>query len=924
MSRLLVVGWDAADWKVIQPLLDKGEMPNLARLMREGVSGNLATIFPALSPMVWTSIATGKRAYKHGIYGFTEPSDDGLSVRPISNLGRKTKAFWNILNQEGKRSLVVGWWPSHPAEPIRGVMVSNHFPTTAEPAPVPAGTVSPPEWAERLADLRVAPDEMTGGIIRFFVPEFEKIDQKTDRSLADLATIVAETMSIHAAATELIEHVPWDLAAVYFNGIDHFSHRFMQYHAGKVRRPDGTDSSIFAGVVANGYRYHDVMLGRLLALAGEDCAVMVLSDHGFHSDGLLPDYIPAEGAGPAVEHRDLGIFCLRAPGVRRGERIYGASVLDIAPTVLHLFGLPAGLDMDGKVLVNAFTDPALPAPIPSWDDVPGDDGRHPPSRQYDAAASAEALRQLVDLGYIAPPGENAARAVGNCMAELRYHKAESLFGGGLYHKAIPILREILAEDGEQARCYRLLIDCYLMRGEMAAARQVLDAFDATCARFVPQAAAELERRRQARPAESPMPDPKSRELFEWRELAEKSRGYHVDRLILRIRMELADPASPDARDGTRRLIEELAKAAGRRSGPALFLAQVYASIGEPDRALQYIRRARRADRDGWQAMALEAHIHFTAGRYEKAVASAVDSLALVYFQPAVQTVLGAAQRRLGRDAEAEQALRVALSQSPGFVPAHEELGHLLRREVPRIGEAGLHLAQAQVARRKSAARRPEPVPASETPLTPGGFDRFTAPPADRSRVVTIVAGLPRSGTSMMMQMLAAASIEPYTDGRRGPDEDNPRGYLEHENATRLHQDAAWLQEARGRAVKVVASLLPHLPQGEEYRIVLMLRHPQEIVTSQQAMLTRLGKRGAAMTPERLIRTYSGQLVRLRTWLNGRPDVQVLGVDYGQALEDPAGTAARLAAFLGEPFDCQAAARCIEPSLRRQYVAAGRA
>ncbi len=75
---------------------------------------------------------------------------------------------------------------------------------------------------------------------------------------------------------------------------------------------------------------------------------MVISDHGFHSNSLLPDYIPAEAAGPAVEHRDFGIFCLKAPGVRRNERVFGASVLDIAPTILHLFGLPAGADIDGK------------------------------------------------------------------------------------------------------------------------------------------------------------------------------------------------------------------------------------------------------------------------------------------------------------------------------------------------------------------------------------------------------------------------------------------------------------------------------------------------------------------------------------------------------------------------------------------------
>src|SRR5438128_1693445 len=106
MPRLLLVGWDAADWKIIRPLIAKGEMPHLAGILREGVHGNLATIAPPLSPMVWTSIATGKRPYKHGILGFSEPAEDGQSVRPISNLGRHCKAFWNILNQAGRRSIV--------------------------------------------------------------------------------------------------------------------------------------------------------------------------------------------------------------------------------------------------------------------------------------------------------------------------------------------------------------------------------------------------------------------------------------------------------------------------------------------------------------------------------------------------------------------------------------------------------------------------------------------------------------------------------------------------------------------------------------------------------------------------------------------------------------------------------------------------
>jgi hypothetical protein len=283
----------------------------------------------------------------------------------------------------------------------------------------------------------------------------------------------------------------------------------------------------------------------------------------------------------------------------------------------------------------------------------------------------------------------------------------------------------------------------------------------------------------------------------------------------------------------------------------------------------------------------------------------------------LHVILSAALRQLGQDADAERELRVALVQSPNLVPAHEEMGRLLRRSEPRMGEASLHIAQAQVGRRKAAAPGPEPRKPSAQGLSASGFDRCDGPPADRSRVVAVVSGLPRSGTSMMMQMLSASGIEAYTDGRRAPDPDNPRGYFEHENATRLQKDVAWLPEVRGKAVKIVAQLLPHLPPGEEYRIVLMLRRPEEIVASQKAMLERLGRRGARMTPEQLIRAYSGQLVRVRAWLTARPDVQVLSVNYADALADPSAVAARLAAFLGAPFDSAAAAHCIDPSLRRQ-------
>src|SRR6476619_6604221 len=123
--RVLLVGWDAADWQVIHPLLDAGLLPNLERLIDGGTMGNLASLSPMLSPMLWTSIATGKRAYGHGVRGFVEPLPDRSGVLPVGTHTRTCKALWNIASQSGLTSVICGWQASHPAEPIKGAMISN-------------------------------------------------------------------------------------------------------------------------------------------------------------------------------------------------------------------------------------------------------------------------------------------------------------------------------------------------------------------------------------------------------------------------------------------------------------------------------------------------------------------------------------------------------------------------------------------------------------------------------------------------------------------------------------------------------------------------------------------------------------------------------------------------------------------------------
>jgi hypothetical protein len=204
-----------------------------------------------------------------------------------------------------------------------------------------------------------------------------------------------------------------------------------------------------------------------------------------------------------------------------------------------------------------------------------------------------------------------------------------------------------------------------------------------------------------------------------------------------------------------------------------------------------------------------------------------------------------------------------------------------------------------------------------------------APPAptwggrevDSTQIITIVSGLPRSGTSLMMQLLVAAGREALTDAKRPSDEDNPLGYFEFEKATGLAKDTAWLAQARGKVVKIVAHLLPHLPATQDYRIIFMERDLSEVIASQKTMLTRQGRRGAELEDEKLRETYIAQLQRIHAQLARRPEVQMLTVRYAELVVDPIREVSAIAEFLGKPFDDAAAVAAIRPELHRQKASA---
>ena len=996
-SKVLVIGWDAADWRAIRPLLDEGKMPNLQKMMNEGVHGNVSTLNPVLSPMLWSSIATGKRPYKHGIHGFSEPTPDGKSVRPITNVSRKSKAVWNMLNQAGKKCNVVAWWPSHPAEPIDGVMVSNWYqtarqiknadldPEIGKPRPsehgwkdnqwaMAPGTVHPEALAENLQEFRFHPMELDPEHVGPFIPKFMEVDQKKDQRLSGFAKTLADTVSVHGAATALMQLEPWDFMAVYYDGIDHFGHGFMKYHPPRQEWIKEEDFEIYKGVVEGGYRFHDMMLGAMLQLAGPETTVMLLSDHGFHPDHLRPEHIPAEPAGPAIEHRPYGIFVACGPGIRTGETVQGASVLDLTPTVLTCFGLPTGEDMDGKPLVTIFDEVPVIESIPSWDDIEGPNphGMHPPDAHLDSVQSAEAMKQLVELGYIDEPDEDTSVAVRETVRELHYNLAQAYMDGGRLPEAAELLESIWIEWPFEHRFGLNYIACLNGMERHAECGLAIEQFVKNIRDGSEWAIKELENLRTeaaeygvtlpkvkrnkeedaAQVAEIDVNDPdadaEGSKTTDEEAAEDKPQKEMPRKLSFRIRkvMSLLQPMGSTiewmllknqiALGNTERVggrLTQIMEEVKERQTPDLHnqIGFAFLDVDDAESAGVCFERALATDDENSGARQGLAEVALRKGNWEELVEHALTGTELRFQNPRIHFLLARGLQELGDVDNARIAYGVAVQQAPSFLEARNHLADFLE-EQGETKEAELHrkvLVDLEESKKFDRAIAADDVDQVSEGIRESRVERraklFTkvddVETDDESTPshapVTVVSGLPRSGTSMVMQMLAEGGLKPFTDAKREADSDNPRGYLEHEMATRIATDQSWLPDVRGGVVKIVAQLLQHLPNGERYRVIFMDRDLRSIIKSQRVMLDRLGKEGGRLSDSRMMQTLDAQVAMVERMLARRSDIEVLFVAYDDVVKEPGREAQRIADFLGDDLDISAMHGAVDGSLRRQ-------
>ena len=292
-KRLLLVGWDAADWKILHPLIDAGEMPALRRIVEGGASGALLCTQPPVPVAQWTTIATGKRLWQHRVSHPIEKVIGPNEAVHVTAAQRRSRALWEMLAQSGKRCLVVGWPATHGEQTENAVIVSDRFAQpTAGPGikpwpPPPPGTYWPEALGPRLDGLRMSPEDIKADVVSLYLPDWKRIDQKRDPRLGQLRLFLATDFSHQGAMISLLYREAWDFAAVRFPALGAISQIFLPYCPPRSPWVPEPEFDIYQHVIRAACRMLDRLLHQLVQAAGKEAAVLVVSPHGVRREAPL-------------------------------------------------------------------------------------------------------------------------------------------------------------------------------------------------------------------------------------------------------------------------------------------------------------------------------------------------------------------------------------------------------------------------------------------------------------------------------------------------------------------------------------------------------------------------------------------------------------------------------------------------------------
>ncbi|MFQ5640277.1 MAG: alkaline phosphatase family protein [bacterium] len=429
--KLIVFALDAASFTVLDPLIAEGQLPTLKKLIDSGVSATVQTLRPTRSPIIWTTIASGKLPAEHGVWDFVlskmpgtsftrgrfkYPAASGLNrlsgffadisfipnIPYTSNL-RRVKAFWNLLSEFERSVGLIGWYASFPAEPVNGFVVSDGFfySSRYEDDPIRNSLTYPADLYHDIKNLASEKSAMDNAelpaLFHFSDRDWQRVrDSKQFDNISyllkltylrDYRTFEVAKKLLHEATLEDL-----DMFAVYFKALDEVSHAACEGDGGKLLSLEDGLSICWQSVVA-AYKRADERIAEILKTTDENTAIMIVSDHGFSYGDMTGER--------KVGHWDGqdGIFILSGPNIKKDTRIEKITILDILPTLLYMENIPVALDFRGQVLTDVF-EPGFVSANPV-DYISTFEDRDAASNEpVQTKMNEEIEKKLKSLGYI--------------------------------------------------------------------------------------------------------------------------------------------------------------------------------------------------------------------------------------------------------------------------------------------------------------------------------------------------------------------------------------------------------------------------------------------------------------------------------------------------------------------------------------------
>ena len=397
-GRVAIFAIDGADWELISELSADGRIPNIRALAQGGTTASLQTIQPTVSPLVWTTAATGLPPDRHGVLDFTEQK------RPPDAATRRAPALWDIAEAFGRPTVVVNWWTSWP--PRMDGPVTFDTPVTMLPGAIDPAALRP-RIASQIVDPRTIGFGQVGRFLNITAAEFDEAAARGGPAdpVNVFRDVLAKTWTDHRVAISLYQHRDPMVMMMSYEGTDTVNHLFSPYHPPYREGMSQTEYRKYWPAVANYYSEVDRMIGEWMKVLTADTTVVIMSAHGFRWGQKRPRTSPV-GRSALADHRNPGVFIAYGNHVAANRGNHAISIYDVVPTVLSLLGLPKSVEMPGKHADWVFRDvaPVTSVRVISYDEFfagrPAGGGSAVDPGQY--AQKLQAIGHMVDPSRMQP------------------------------------------------------------------------------------------------------------------------------------------------------------------------------------------------------------------------------------------------------------------------------------------------------------------------------------------------------------------------------------------------------------------------------------------------------------------------------------------------------------------------------------------